>query len=479
MGILSDDGLDFEATMFNLPPPSPTPAAARAQAISTRFSPNTSEFNADAARDYAWMCCEELGLTDTDRDDIVQALQMHHHLIAIRSYARIMALMRDVQRMIVESFLNSSEFKDHITRRIQATFLNPSLLTYVCGSTGRLVLHPKTWQISSVVEANFLPTKACFKVVGIVASNFRGDMLRKIKKSVAEKAPIVTLAEWLCIKNYQPEREHLKRFALMRGYYEEWVRLPCSRDKGRPISFFGFFDSKLDKLRAVCARDTPAKTQNAIKSMLSLALESDKKKYPGGNGLPSKIVLSGWQKDTHAAVQTMSTYHIDAPANGDEEDPNDFEEPDLAILDANETRTAKASSLGHKGIEPQQESAEGSANGAVKPTNNGLEEDGEDSERSGSLAAGAETGSIHEPDSIADASMRVHIAGNTIGAPGRTDNPEEQVAQYVAQHQWSGGSLADRQNQQSTSTSSSPISSATRSKGGPARGGKHLAKSTR
>lgn len=65
---------------------------------------------------------------------------MHSQLLVIRQYTQLLALTRSVARMVVDSFLNSTEFKDFITRRVQATFLDPSVLTYVSGATARLVV---------------------------------------------------------------------------------------------------------------------------------------------------------------------------------------------------------------------------------------------------------------------------------------------------------------------------------------------------
>ncbi|KAG8722884.1 hypothetical protein FRC08_004514 [Ceratobasidium sp. 394] len=246
--------------------------------------------DADVARDYAWMCCEEFGLIDADREDVVQALQMHNHLIALRSYTRITSLTRNVQRMIVDSFLSTTEFKDHITRRVQAILLDPSLSAYVCGLTDRLVkhmqLHPNIWHIPPVVQANFLHTKLSsrplwrWRVISVAICTGR-----QLKKSIVQKCDIITLAEQLCIKGYQPEREHLKR------YHEDWLKLPSIRGK-RQTSFWEFIDSKLEKLRTVCTRSTTAETHAAIKHKLKLALDEDKLEFPGNFDLPTKSSLS-------------------------------------------------------------------------------------------------------------------------------------------------------------------------------------------
>jgi hypothetical protein len=65
---------------------------------------------------------------------------MNAHLIAIRQYMRVVALSHNINKLLTESFLSSTEFKDHITRRIQATFLDATIPTYVRGSTARLIV---------------------------------------------------------------------------------------------------------------------------------------------------------------------------------------------------------------------------------------------------------------------------------------------------------------------------------------------------
>jgi hypothetical protein len=127
---------------------------------------------------------------------------MHAHLITIRQYTRVVALTHNVNRLLTESFLDSAEFKDHVTRRVQATFLDADIPTYVRGSTARLVVsqvhtvfsclmltflrkqhmqeNPASWRIPPVVHAHFINSKAFRKAIAAIASNFRGDMRRKV-----------------------------------------------------------------------------------------------------------------------------------------------------------------------------------------------------------------------------------------------------------------------------------------------------------
>ncbi|KAG9074587.1 hypothetical protein FS749_013825 [Ceratobasidium sp. UAMH 11750] len=118
MGFLSDTEWDLNDQQDDIetPPGSPNLAAAQAQAIAANIPSDFIELNGRPARDYAALCCEEFGLMDVDQDDVLKTSQLHSHLISVRQYARVVALDRRVQRMIVESFLDSTDFKDHITR---------------------------------------------------------------------------------------------------------------------------------------------------------------------------------------------------------------------------------------------------------------------------------------------------------------------------------------------------------------------------
>ncbi|CCO38197.1 hypothetical protein BN14_12363 [Rhizoctonia solani AG-1 IB] len=142
------------------------------------------QVNNTVARDYAALCCEEFGLTDSDKADVLRVSQMHTQFIAIRQYTRVVALTQHITQSLTESFLLSTEFKDHVTRRIQATFLDATIPTYVRGSTARLIQHmqenPGSWRIPRAVHAHFVNSKAFRKAVAAVASNFRGDMRRKV-----------------------------------------------------------------------------------------------------------------------------------------------------------------------------------------------------------------------------------------------------------------------------------------------------------
>jgi hypothetical protein len=53
-----------------------------------------------------------------------------------------------------------------------------------------------------------------------------------------------------------------------------WEKLPCHPGKGRGISFWAYIDTKLDKLRAVCAKQTKEATEAATKALVIRFLKS-------------------------------------------------------------------------------------------------------------------------------------------------------------------------------------------------------------
>jgi hypothetical protein len=55
-------------------------------------------------------------------------------------YTRMSAVSQQVQQSTVASFLESADFKEHITRRLQAGLLDPNIPHYVQGTTARFVV---------------------------------------------------------------------------------------------------------------------------------------------------------------------------------------------------------------------------------------------------------------------------------------------------------------------------------------------------
>ncbi|KAG9091070.1 hypothetical protein FRC06_000725 [Ceratobasidium sp. 370] len=309
MGFLTDDEMSFDVESQNAdtPPGSPRLAATRAQAIAANFVNAASDISNNVACNYAALCCKEFGLNDLDKDDILKVSQMHPHLIAVRQYARVVALNHSVIQLLTESFLESVEFKDHVTRQIQATFLDPAIPSYVRGCTSCLIQHMQenlsSWHIPPIVHAHFLNSKAFRKAVAAIASNFRGDIRRKIIKSIIDKLDIGALAKKICIKGYQPTNDLWRRLALL-----------------------------LAKLEAQCTKPTKEITLEVIQSRIKANLKNDQQLYPGpASGrtkLPNRIHVPDWQKDHAKAVQDMLDYTVEASPDEDEDEDDSADPPE-------------------------------------------------------------------------------------------------------------------------------------------------------
>ncbi|KAG9074588.1 hypothetical protein FS749_013826 [Ceratobasidium sp. UAMH 11750] len=300
-------------------------------------------------------------------------------------------------------------------------------------------LNPASWRIPAVVHANFLTSKAFKKAIVAVASNFRGDMRRKIRRSITDKLDIGGMAKRLCIKGYQPTVGHWRRFALLQSYMQDWDKLPVKSGKSRRTPYWTFIDSKLDKLQEKCAKSNDKDTQKAIKEMLKAVVVQDQKKYKGpasgATKLPSKVHMPGWQKDHAKAVQEMSGYAVDASPEDDVEDDEDDGDDDASTSGASNNRE-------HEG------GGENIDTPAVTGNNNSTEQlhDMPD-EPAGRILVPA----TQEAGGSSSPAGEVGGWSNsaTVGALGSTSGQAEQSG-------WNGGSLADRR-PRSSHTAPSPL----------------------
>ncbi|KAF8694704.1 hypothetical protein RHS03_08130, partial [Rhizoctonia solani] len=313
MGYITDSKLEFEDKQDPVSPPnSPQLAATHAQAIAKKVASINSDPGNTVARDYAALCCEEFGLTDLDKANVVRVSQMHAQFIAIRQYTQVVALTQHITQLLTKSFLLSTKFKDHVTCCTQATFLDATIPTYVRGSTACLIQH---------MQEN--PG-----TVAAVASYFCGDMRRKIKKSMVDNLDIGALAAKLCVKGYQPTNKHWRCFALLQSYMANWEKLLCHPGRGRGTPYWSFIDTKLDKLQIRCTKPTKAATEAAVKSVLKGILKRDQEWHigpaSGPTKLPARSQIAEWQRNHAKAVANMLEYTVEAyPDKDDNKDaPN-------------------------------------------------------------------------------------------------------------------------------------------------------------
>ncbi|KAG9075470.1 hypothetical protein FRC06_010072, partial [Ceratobasidium sp. 370] len=88
---------------------------------------------------FANQCCEEFGLNDALKDDVFRSCKLPVQFLMVRLYSRVLSFGKDVKKNTVDGFLESSTFKNHISRRILCSLLDPNLPFYVQGTTSRFV----------------------------------------------------------------------------------------------------------------------------------------------------------------------------------------------------------------------------------------------------------------------------------------------------------------------------------------------------
>ncbi|KAG9074088.1 hypothetical protein FRC06_010941, partial [Ceratobasidium sp. 370] len=136
MGVLSDDDEDLDFEEDVLPP------RARHQPSRSHTNGPNTQHRAGSTHDivaFTKACCEEFELTDALKNDAMKCAQMPLQHLLIRTYTRVLSFGQHVKYSNVSSFLNSNIFKEHITRRLQCSLLDPNLLFYVKGTTARFV----------------------------------------------------------------------------------------------------------------------------------------------------------------------------------------------------------------------------------------------------------------------------------------------------------------------------------------------------
>ncbi|KAG9081888.1 hypothetical protein FRC06_005347 [Ceratobasidium sp. 370] len=177
MGVLSDedDDLDFED---DVPlPPRPSRSHVTTSNVQQRGGP-VSDIIA-----FTNACCEEFGLSDVLKNDTLKCAQLPLQHLLMRTYTRVLSLGQQVKHSNVSSFLNSTEFREHITRRPQCSILDPNILFYVEGTTARFVKHmianPGVYQIPADVQENFMHSKEFLSAIGDVFSNYQSEIRRK------------------------------------------------------------------------------------------------------------------------------------------------------------------------------------------------------------------------------------------------------------------------------------------------------------
>ncbi|KAG9090806.1 hypothetical protein FRC06_000868, partial [Ceratobasidium sp. 370] len=295
MGVLSDedDDLDFED---DVPlPPRPSRSRVTVSNVQQRGGPVSDIITFTNA------CCEEFGLSDVLKNDALKCAQLLSQHLLVWTYTRVLSLGQQVKHSNVSSFLNSTEFREHITRRLQCSILDPNILFYVKGTTARFVKHmianPGVYQIPADVQENFMHSKEFSSAIGDVFSNYRSEIRRKVEKGSNEHLDIYSLCPTLPMRGFQLTDQHALRIAFIRMYLDQYNTIVWAPKDRKKKSFWDWLDDKLVsfyKLPEVAQVDKLQKN-----------LRKDLQRYPipsGGMSMfPPIVHVPDWQADDDLA----------------------------------------------------------------------------------------------------------------------------------------------------------------------------------
>ncbi|GAB1521051.1 hypothetical protein RhiTH_004142 [Rhizoctonia solani] len=248
-------------------------------------------------------CCEEFGLANALKEDVLRTAKLPPQFLLTRLYARTVAFGKHVQNTKVDLFLTSREFKETVTRRLQAGLLDPYITRYVDGTTARFVRHiienPASYEIPMAVQAQFMHSKLFSSA---------------IQRSVIEGEDIVTLSSKLAIHGFQMGKDHILWIAFLRDYYIDFTTknnaktAQLSNDNKTETKFWSFVDAKLEKLMR--------KSLNDRLQSLDCTLAKDKRRFTAPKaGAPAILSKSmpEWQASVSHAISTMTAYQNSSP----------------------------------------------------------------------------------------------------------------------------------------------------------------------
>ncbi|KAF8753824.1 hypothetical protein RHS01_06641 [Rhizoctonia solani] len=313
---------------------------------------------------FAEGCCEEYRLSAIAKEDVMRTTALPGAtFMAIRLYARMMAMGQNATKAQVEDFLRSSTFKENIKRRIQGGLLDPNIPYYVRGCTARFVRHmrenPASYEIPQVVQEGLMTTRKFSSAIAEILSGFRGELRRKIFGSIEDKTDIASTGEKLSIQGFQISEDHLKQFALLRQLSEDYIKAEVeaqakkavenanaqvgNRGRGKKrrvdgapqktLAFWTYIDTQMSRFR----KYPIAKRTELLKHIL----RQDRKKYPDRTGQarwfpPSnQLIVSQWQADASYSIQVMAGYTLTAAQEGSDAPPTGSGDPDEAEGPAN------------------------------------------------------------------------------------------------------------------------------------------------
>ncbi|QRV96782.1 hypothetical protein RhiJN_24800 [Ceratobasidium sp. AG-Ba] len=278
---IEDEELDFEEEIgYGQNDNLSNPAAQTASA-----SPDV-----DNLLNFASQCCEEFGLNDAMKDDVLKTCKLPLPFLLVRLYSRVLAFGKDVKKNTVDGFLESATFRNHILRQILCSLLDPTIPFYVQGTKNQFI------EIPHSLQGSYINGKVFGTGISDNASSHRSDILRKLKKSIEGSIDIYTTCRNLYPPGYQCTKDHAQRILFIRMYLVEYLA------KDNKLKFWEWVDAKLVKLRRKSKADQ--------ESSLLANFKKDKKKFPipveSESAFPTVVRAQDWQNDISVAVLAMA-----------------------------------------------------------------------------------------------------------------------------------------------------------------------------
>ncbi|KAG8757353.1 hypothetical protein FRC12_010329 [Ceratobasidium sp. 428] len=181
MGAMSNsdsDGLDFEDKV---------PRQAVPQVQTSRSRPNTRHLGPQPNDivGFARACCKEFALDGALKSDVLRMAHLCAQEPMICVYAQLLSFSQLVKESKANNFLDTPEFKEYITRRLQCSRLDPNTPYYVQGHTSRSVKHiiknPGAYQVSAAAQEHFMHCKDFLSSCGDVLTLFCSEFKQKFK----------------------------------------------------------------------------------------------------------------------------------------------------------------------------------------------------------------------------------------------------------------------------------------------------------
>ncbi|KAG8709205.1 hypothetical protein FRC12_021637 [Ceratobasidium sp. 428] len=309
MGAMSDsdsDGLDFEDEVPRQAAPPQVRASHGRHNIQGGPQPNDIV-------GFARACCEEFALDGSLKSDVLRTAQLSTPELMIRVYARLVSFGQHIKESSANSFLDTPEFKEHITRRLQCSLLDPDIPYYVQGYTPRAVKHivenPVSYQISPAAQEHFMHSKEFSSGCGEVLTSFRSELKRKLDKGIEDKADIYTLCQRLVPQGYQLTEGHALRFSFVRIYLAKYNKIVWKpKDPEKKKSFWEWLD--IVKLMEFYGLSDEEQDRRLRKN-----LRKDLKQFPvppgGVQPFPVHANMQDWQAEISITMLEMAEHEIE------------------------------------------------------------------------------------------------------------------------------------------------------------------------